>query len=533
MPRLFHTTIIPRMATGKEPLWIVVFFISLSFSFGFYGAGLTKRKDINAAVGSQGASFTLAFSTYLGGSQTEQIRGVTTDGQGNIYVTGGTASPNFPTTAGAYSRTHNGSYDVFVTKLAPSGRILWSTLLGGPNYDRAYAIEVDAQGFVYLTGRAGPGFPTTRGAFQPIYQGTTVSLYGRQNAFVAKLSPDGSSLVFASYFGTMDGNRDLALDQSGNIFVATGYDPAKFPPLPASWFANSYKKEPSGADCIIAKISNDGSRVIWATYFGGSGIESGTPSIRVDKQGYPVLLSFTNSGDLPTTPGAYNRSFRGVWDMFVAKFTPDGSKLVFSTYLGGSDTEFTETHGLALDAQSNVIVAATTKSKDFPITPTAFQKVYKGSGGSTTGGNTNYPGEGFVAKLSSDGTTLLAATYLGGNLGEGIEGVGVDSQGNVYASGATYSSNFPVTSEAFQVTNGGGADFFVAKLSADLSTLLYGTYLGGNNIDYGRASTVDANGNIYVAGEVKSTNWPTRNALQGSYGGGDSDGAVAKFTPQS
>jgi hypothetical protein len=474
-------------------------------------------------------TYSLSFSTYLGGAKEDTIRDITVDGKRNIYITGGTQSPTFPTTPGAYDRTHNGNMDVFVMKFSPNGQLIWSTFLGGPDYDRAYAIKVDAQGFVYLTGRAGPGFPTTAGAFQTRYQGSKVSLYGDQNAFVAKLSPDGSTLVFSSYFGTMDGNRDLALDQSGNIFVASGYDPAKFPPLPTSWFANSYKKEPSGADCVVAKISNDGSRVIWATYFGGGGTESGTPSIRVDKQGYPVLLSFTNSGDLPTTPGAYNRFFRGVWDMFVAKFTPDGSKLIFSTYLGGSDTEFTETHGLAIDDQANVIVAATTKSKDFPTTHTALQRIYGGSGESTTGGNTNYPGDGFIAKLSSDGTTLLAATYLGGNSGEGIEGVDVDDEGNVYVSGATYSSNFPVTSDAFQAKNGGRANFFIAKVAPDLSKLLYGTYLGGRNIDYGRASTVDAHGTIYVAGEVKSTNWATRDALQRSYGGGDSDGALAKF----
>jgi Beta-propeller repeat len=518
------------MRTGNEPLWLAVFFIILSFLLGFDGAGFTKRKDIPAAIVTQGASLSLVFSTYLGGLQSEQIRGVAVDNEGSIYLTGGTASSNFPTTAGAYSRTHNGSYDVFVTKLDRNGQILWSTFLGGPNYDRAYAIAADNQGYVYLTGRAGPGFPTTAGAFQTRYQGSKVSLYGQQNAFVAKFSPDGSRLVFSSFFGTMDGNRDLALDKSGNVFVASGYDPAKFPPLPTSWFANSYKKEPSGADCVLAKISNDGSRVIWATYFGGGGTESSTPSIRVDKQGYPVLLSFTNSGDLPTTPGAYNRSFRGVWDMFVSKFTPDGSRLVFSTYLGGSDTEFTETHGLALDDQGNVIVSATTKSKDFPTTSSALQRVYGGSGGSTTGGNTNYPGDGFIAKLSSDGTTLLAATYLGGNSGDGIEGVDVDHEGNVYVSGATYSSNFPVTSDAFQAKNGGRANFFIAKIAPDLSKLLYGTYLGGRNIDYARASTVDAHGTIYVAGEVKSTNWPTRDALQRSHGDGASDGALAKFT---
>lgn len=468
-------------------------------------------------LNSPASGATLLFSTYVGGG----IRDIATDRKSNIYVTGGTQSSNLPTTAGAYDRTHNGDSDVFVMKFSPNGQLIWSTYLGGPGHDRAYAIAVDGQGFVYLTGRAGPGFPTTAGSFQPVYQGSKVSLYGNQNAFVAKLSPDGSKLVFASYFGTIDGIRDLALDQNGNIYVASGYNPEQFKPLPGSWFSNAYKKASQGKDCLVAKISNDGSRVIWATYFGGSGTDAATGSIKVDPQGRPILLSFTNSSDLPTTPGAYDRTFVGVWDMFLAKFTEDGSGLVYATYFGGSDTEFTETHGLAIDAAGNAIIAATTKSTNLPTTPGAYQRTYGGSGGKG-----NYPGDGFVAKISANGSSLLAATYLGGTSGEGLEGVAVDRNGDVYVSGATYSTDFPVTADAVQMRNKGQADVFVAKLSADLTRLLYSTYMGGSGLDLGRALGIDSHGNFFVGGELNSSDWPIKNGSQTSHGGG---GMLAAF----
>jgi hypothetical protein len=193
--------------------------------------------------------------------------------------------------------------------------------------------------------------------------------------------------------------------------------------------------------------------------------------------------------------------------------------------LGGSGNEFTETHGLALDSAGNAYVGATTLSADFPTTAGAFQRTYGGAGG---GGN--YPGDGFVAKISPSGK-LVASTFLGGKSGEGIEGIGLDAQGDVYVSGATFSTNFPVTHGAFQASLKGTADLFGSKLSADLGTLLYSTYLGGSGEDYGRTAWADRAGNFYIAGEVRSTNFPTANPMQPKYGGGALDAGLAKFLP--
>ncbi|RPJ37774.1 MAG: S-layer protein, partial [Planctomycetaceae bacterium] len=176
-----------------------------------------------------GDSYDLVFSTYFGGGVWEHARDVFADANGNVYVCGGAASHDFPTTAGACDQTFNfgdtsgEECDVFVCKFGPDGQLIWSTFLGGPGYDRAYGIEVDAQGYVYVAGRAGRDFPTTPDTFQPAFQGYNGGGYGGyQNAFVAKLSPDGSTLLWASYVGVAQLCRDIAIDSRGDIYLPLG-----------------------------------------------------------------------------------------------------------------------------------------------------------------------------------------------------------------------------------------------------------------------------------------------------------------------
>ncbi len=479
-------------------------------------------------VGFQPLKFELAFSTYLGGSQFEHIRGITTDSSGNIYVTGGTTSPDFPVTNGVYQTTLNpdkpdspdiSPMDVFVTKWDPDGKIIWSTFLGGPNYDRAYAIAVDNQDYVYVAGRAGKGFPVTRGAFQTSFQGgQEAPFYGPQDGFICKLTPDGSKLVFCSYFGTSDPSiiRDIAVDPKGDIYLASGYSSGRYPKEVRKAFNN---KPHGDHDAVIAKIHSDGSRVLWATYLGGSDWESNENSVRLDGVGNPYVLLTTKSTDIPVTENAYGKTYAGQGDLYVAKLTPDEGKLVWGTYLGGPENESTETHEFAVDTEGNAYIAAPTKSPDFPTTPGAFQRKYGGG-----------PNEIFVAKISPDGSQLLASTFLGGNDRDRPEGVAVDAAGNVYFTGTTTSHNFPVTRDAFQPNLIGDRNAFAVVLSADFSRLLYSTYLGGGEGELGRAATVDSHGNFYIAGQTDSKNWPVHNAFQPAYGG-NIDGFMAGFKP--
>jgi hypothetical protein len=217
--------------------------------------------------------------------------------------------------------------------------------------------------------------------------------------------------------------------------------------------------------------------------------------------------------------------------MVLSKLSPTGS-LLFCTFFGGSAGEYSETHGLAVDGAGHAYLACTTLSSNLPTTPGALRSSYGGGGGSGTGSGTNYTGDAFVAKISANGSSLLACTYLGGSAGDGGEGVAVDSAGNVYVGGATYSSNFPVSADAYQGHLGGSADYFLAKLSNDLTRLIYGTYIGGSGIDYGRTLMVDGAGNGVIAGEEGSSNWPCLKAYDGTYGG-QNDGGVMRFIPAS
>lgn len=470
----------------------------------------------------------LDFASYLGGSGYDQARDVVTDSAGNIYVTGGTDSADFLTTAGAYDRTANGNVDVFVIKLDPTGQsIIWSTLLGGPNYDRAYAIELDSANNVIVGGRAGAGFPTTSGVVQKVFAGDTdpESLYGLQDGFLAKLSADGTQLLWATYWGTGDRGivRDFAVDAADNVYPASSIEAGH---SSQHITAGTFHTTPAGGrDGLVAKLNATAGAVLWCTYIGGTGNETGTPSIRADDTGV-YYLAHSISTDALTTAGAYDRSANGGTDMYVAKLAPNGASLLWATYLGGAANEFTETHGLAVDGQHNVYVAATTLSANFPTTPGVLQPHYGGSGGAGTGQGTNYPGDGFVAKLSSGGTQLMASTYLGGTLGEGVEGVSVGADGSVYVSGATFSSNFPATADAAQPSNHGSGDMFAARLSADFTQILYATYAGGSALDYARSSIFDGATRFVILGETEATNFPTHSARFPAYRGGSQDAFI-------
>ncbi len=497
------------------------------------GVGAAWFDDIEF-IGAPGQSDpTPGFVTYIGGSLSDFVRDVAFDAQGNLYAAGGSASSDFPTTPGAYDTSLDTTgikiRDATVMKFTPNGSVIWATLVGGPEHDRAYAVEVDAQGYVYIAGRAGPGFPTTAGVLQPGFAGdlNPNSLYGVQDGFVTKLSPDGSSVIWSTFFGTDDRSfiRDMDIDDAGQVYVVLTAVSRAVPHVTSGAFQTAL---PSGRNAVVAKISADGTQVIWASYLGGSNNDVETPALRVDPAGHVHVMGGTDSTDMPTTALAFDRTYGGNYDVHVAKFTADGSDLVFGTYLGGSALDGTETHGLALDSLGKVVVAATTTSTDFPVTAGAWQTTYGGSGGQNTGQFSNYPGDAFVAILSEDGTQRLAATFLGGQFGEGLEGVMLDAANNIYITGATYSDDFPVTGDAYQSAYAGNADFFAAKLSPDLSELLYATYMGGAGTDFGRTSAADARGNFYIGGHTQSDDFPVLSAFQ-TIRRGDWDGVAIRL----
>jgi hypothetical protein len=369
-------------------------------------------------------------------------------------------------------------------------------LLGGGNYDRAYAIEVDGSG-VYVAGRAGDGFPTTSGVLQPTFGGGDISSpYGRQDGFIAKLSLDGRTLLWSTYVGgaSNDFLRDLAVDSNGDLYLAVAAVTSAFPHITPGAFQSSRRGSASGVACRLAPAA---SAARWCTYIGGSGEDGMGPSVRLDGSRNVYYLQSVSSTDAPTSPGAFQAAGRGGIDLHLSKFSPDGTFL-FGTYFGGSGSDGGETHNLWVTSGGDAYIAASTSSTDLPTSPGALQRQRSG------------PSDAFVAKISSNGREMLASTYLGGPEGEELEGIGVDGDGNVVVTGPTGSGAFPGLS-ASQATFAGGRDAFIAVLKPDLTSVVRATLLGGSGEDTGRAVAVDMVRNIiYTGGFTDSPNFPTR-----------------------
>ncbi len=466
----------------------------------------------------------VAISSYLS-TAGSQARDVAFDEAGNIFVVGGTQSKSFEPTVGP---PHAGDWDVFVYKISAEGKLIWSRLVGGPTYERAYGVEVDAQGFVYVGGRAGPGFPTTEGVLQPTFAGDDDPNrhYGPQDAFAFKLSPDGKQLIYSTYVGAASKEffRDIDIDDQGHLYGALTAltRPLRFVR------ADAYQSQlPKGSTAAVIKLTPDGRSVVWASYLGAgdAAASGGTPSIRVDRDYSVVISAATRSAKMPISEGAVQPRFGGKIDMYVARLSADGRRLLSGTYVGGSSTEYGDTHNLALDAEGNVILAATTLSSDLQLPANAFQKTYGG-----TGGGFNQKGDGFVVKLSRDGTRMLGGTYLGGKSGEGLEGVAVGADGMIWVSGGTYSRDFPVTQGAFQVRSSGFPDAFAALLSSDLTRLEYATLVGGSDSDLGLAAAAGPGGRYLMAGTTRSTDFPTRRSLYPA-GSGELTSIFLAFDP--
>jgi hypothetical protein len=435
----------------------------------------------------------------LDGDAPEQARDVAFDAGGAIYVVGGTGSDDFPVTPGAFDPTMNeggkdlgtgGDMDVFVTKLDPKGKVIWSTFLGGPNYDRAYAVEVDAERNVYVAGRAGRGFPTTPGALQTAFAGDTApnGPYGPQDGFVAKLSADGSRLVWATYLGETGPGfiRDLDIDGQGRVHVAVssvnGSD------MNARVSDNAPQKTRRGDyDSFYARIAADGSRVEYGTYLGGDdhgGYYSSNPSVRALRDGTAYVLTSEPGPNAPTTRGAFQPAHRGKLDLLVAKLDPSGN-LLFCTYLGGTGGEFMDTHSLAIDAGGHPVIAAESESPDYPVTDSRKPK-----------GKTDF----VVSILAADGTRLLHSTRIGGSHADVSEGVSVDGQGDIYVSGFTLSDDMPVTPSALVPTSDGTRQGAMLVLSSDLSVVRYLAYDGIYGEYTNRSSMVTADGRWAIVG---------------------------------
>lgn len=447
---------------------------------------------------------TLVYSTYLGGNVYDYGSGIAVDFLGNAYVTGTTASSNFPL-AGSYPSSRPSLSDVFVTKISPQGTLVYSLILSGRlGYDSGFGIAVDSDGNAYVTGSTQGGFPIvnalqpTPGTPPPVQANPSIG----NSAFVTKINPQGSALVYSTYLGG-SGNtvgRGIAVDASGNAVVA-GFAGMGFPAfraLQSTFGGGTY-------DAFVAKINADGSRLVYSTYVGGTGTDQAF-GVALDPGGYAYVTGST-TGPFPVISALQNNYGGGASDAFIAKLSPQGA-LIYSTYLGGSGDDYA--YGIAVDASDNAYVTGYT-SGSFPL---AFPLQANYGGG---------PADVFVSELNAQGSALVYSTYLGGSRSDIGTGIAVDSTGNVFVTGGTGSGSygpgvgFPIKN-AVQPLFGGPGAAFVSQISAQGTNLVYSTYLGGNSGDGGSAIAVDSNSNAYVTGGTSSVNFPTANAFQPRFG---------------
>ncbi len=395
-----------------------------------------------------------------------------------------------------------GDKDAFVIKIDPDGTsLVYITYIGGSGTDEGTGLVIDKEGSAYVVGG-------TNSKDFPVKNGYRDAISGGYDAWVAKLQPDGRDFVYSTFLG---GEKDdfanaVTIDDKTNVFVTGQTHSWNFPVV------NRYQLSPYGgmADAFITKLDPEGKSVVYSNFIGGSAYDAGT-GITLDPNGYACIVGQTESRDLPVIK-PYQNTLHGTFDAFVTKFDPEGKyPAAYSTYLGGSGWE--DGRGIIALPDGKLAVVGVTKSTDFPLN-NAIQSSLLGLQ------------DGFLATLNQDGSALVESTYFGGTLIDSINGVDRDAAGNIFVIGTTDSPDLPVQ-RAYQSKTGGSSDAMIAKFTPDLSQTVFVTYLGGSQIEEGRAIAVTDEGDAYLNGYTESKNFPKVWPYQQNYGDGDRDAFVA------
>ena len=442
----------------------------------------------------------IMFSTFLGGSTADEGEGIAVDSVGNVYLTGRTFSTDFPTTAGAFDTAHNGSVDVFVSKLDATGtNLLYSTFLGGTGTDIGFEIAVNSAGDAFITG-------STDSVLFPTTAGIDTTHNGQSDVFVTKLNATGSALAYSTFLGGNQGDdgRGIVLDPTGIAYVCGGTRSANYPTN-----VGAFDTVHNGSqDAFVTKINAAGTSITYSTFLGGSTVDS-CSGIAIDSTGAAFIAGSTQSSGFPTVAGSFDTTYTNQNDVFVSKLNAAGSALIYSTFLGDSLTD--SATGIAIDSAGNAFVTGQTTSPDFPVTVGAYNETHNGA---------IFDSDVFVTKLNSNGTALVYSTFLGGASPEIGNAIVINSVGDAYVTGYTASAAFPTTMGAFDTTHNGDSDVFVTKLNAAGSALTHSTFIGDTTWDEGMSIAIDASGNAFVAGRTQGSAFPTTAGYDTTHNGG-------------
>lgn len=450
----------------------------------------------------------LIYSTFIGSTNNDFPFAIQLDAQGAVYVAGQTWLGDYPTTTGAYEETYSGG-----------GSDIFVTKLNADGDELAYStfvggeVSEDARSIELCSG----GEIIVGGVSSSDDFPTTSGAFdeehnGGDDGVVFKLSAEGDSLEYSTFIGGSGADKTLGIriDSGENVYFAGESKSNDFPATSGA-FDESYNGE---TDAIFGKLNSGGATLAFASYLGGSGKDAAL-DVELDDAGSIFAGGYTESSDFPTTSGAYDETYGEMKDLFAAKFNSNGSQAEYSTYIGGSDDE--TAYCLALDDSGALFLAGDTWSSDYPTTSGAFDETY------------NDTDDAFVTKLNSNGTGLVFSTFLGGANLEIAYDILVDGIGDVYLAGITWSDDFPVAGSPYQSDYAEGWDAFATKIYADGESLFYSTYLGGSNEDFAQGIAADARGNIYIVGRTYSDDFPTSNGAYDETHNGEYDMFVSKM----
>lgn len=491
---------------------------------------------------------TFRFGTYLGGGGNDEITAVTATGSNypHVIVAGGTGSSDFSTTNGSQvdMTTPAGCSacpsDAFVTKLRGPGEVVWSTVVGGPGFERAAAVATASDGDVFVAGSAA-SLPATSGAADATFAGGSTAERGGEDGFVCRLDGATGATEWCTFVGGngSGGVQAIVADWSDDsVLVALGTAAAESLDGDAAYnaaFAGRHRSSPGGVDTVVVRVAGNGQSFVAATYIGGTGDESGAPSLALGSDVIHVLTT-TSSTDAPTPGGRITTAPAGR-NAYFATLSRDAMTLRYGTYLGGAGDDWTAPGSLY--SAGGVYVAVNTASTDMPIVQ-GVQPTYGGGGSNGCG-----DGDGWIAWMHPTLTgndSLVFATYLGGSRGDEIGGLTrIPGNNDLVVTGRTYSSDFPLSqiTVPYQsaiagspcTTTPGNSDGFLVRLSASLRERNLATYHGGSAADsFVTVAAPGDTGFFVFAGSSMSNDFPTRASIQNTLRG-PSDGVLVVTVP--
>jgi hypothetical protein len=448
----------------------------------------------------------LVYSSYIGGSSHDYLSFIEIDSNNNIILSGQTQSNNFPITKGSYDSSFNGMSDIFIIKLNPNcSSLIFATYIGGKNSEKFGRFDQDSnENIIIAIETRSSDFPTSLGSYDTSFNG------GNGDCAIVKLHKNGSKLLFSTFIG---GKRheipySVEIDSKENIYVTGSTSSSNFPITNGS-FDCTYNDGLGSYDGYIVKLNSNGTKILNATFIGGLGLDY-CFDIELDLTGNIYINGATTAKNFPTTIGAFDRTHNGYHDFFICKFDDKLSKPVYSTYLGGNQTDCESF--IKLDSKGCIYLTGETASPNFPVTKGGYDQSHNGKD------------DAVILKLDQNGSKLIFSTFIGGADNERGCGIAFDYNNDILLTGYTSSKNFPTTFDAYDTTYNNGTykgDGFLLMLSQNGSNLSYSTYIGGSNDDpLGFMVLSKDNRNLFITGWSNSSNFPTtKTAFDQTYNG--------------